>query len=885
MSRRRVGLVFGILVFVLLVGMFGAVLNVPVVKASGTIYIRADGSIDLPTAPISTLDNITYTFTANIYDSIVVERDNIIIDGNGYTLQGSGTLHSKGINLTGRSNVTIKNMEIKTFDDGIELWSSNYNSICGNNITNNYGHGIYLEYSSDNSISGNALYSNELGMYISAGNNTVVNNTIDNNAFGMYLGSSNNLLRDNELFANHYNLISPLFPSVQAPYNDIDISNTVNGKPIYYLVNQSNLDINPSSFPDVGYLALVNCFNVTVKGLTLTNNGQGILLSQCVNCTIEGNSLKNNLIAIPAYTNGTTFSNNLIVENYHGIALMGYYNQILDNTIANNTLRLCPYRYPEAWPYGNPILRWITEYGLMWYSGGIYLWAHNNTVINNSIINNEHGILLYASSFNVFKNNSMVGNVYNFGIDATRLFPPEWAISPSEPPQISSFLMNDVDASNTVNGKPIYWSINRRNEQVPTDAGYVVLVNSTNMIIRDLVLQNNTQGLLLVDVNNAVVSNNVIMGTRYGVQIRSTVYVDGYTLVNTTITHNNITKNGVGIESTITNSTFSHNVLAQNLVGIYDRGEGHNLIIGNNITKNAFPPMDEWILGYEPPHSVRNIYYYRGGVGIIFESSNNTVCYNNIQENENGMSGFSPSADRGGNHKIYHNNFINNTEHFVGTDGYPLVGGTCDIGYPGGGNYWSDYHGTDLFRGAYQNETGSDGIGDTPLNFTAYVIPWGWQNFTLDRYPLMAPISFFDAGTWNEISYKVDMISNSTVSGFQFNPSEGALLRFNVTGEEETVGFCRVAIPKNLLWAEDGWTVLYGSYPLSYETFSDENCTYLYFTYTNPLQNGSTTVTINGTHAIPEFLSFMILPLSVLFTMLFVMFMRRRIPRKQKNGT
>jgi hypothetical protein len=40
---------------------------IQVVKADGgTIYIRADGSIDPPTIPISTVDNVTYTLTGNI---------------------------------------------------------------------------------------------------------------------------------------------------------------------------------------------------------------------------------------------------------------------------------------------------------------------------------------------------------------------------------------------------------------------------------------------------------------------------------------------------------------------------------------------------------------------------------------------------------------------------------------------------------------------------------------------------------------------------------------------------------------------------------------------------------------------------------------------------
>jgi hypothetical protein len=53
-----------------------------------------------------------------------------------------------------------------------------------------------------------------------------------------------------------------------------------------------------------------------------------------------------------------------------------------------------------------------------------------------------------------------------------------------------------------------------------------------------------------------------------------------------------------------------------------------------------------------------------------------------------------------------------------------------DDGFPSGGNYWSDYAGIDLYSGPYQNETGSDGIGDTP-----YVI----DENNIDHYPLMNP--------------------------------------------------------------------------------------------------------------------------------------------------
>jgi len=112
-------------------------------------------------------------------------------------------------------------------------------------------------------------------------------------------------------------------------------------------------------------------------------------------------------------------------------------------------------------------------------------------------------------------------------------------------------------------------------------------------------------------------------------------------------------------------------------------------------------------------------------------SSNNTISENEVNSIEIG--GFFKSSSN----KIYYNNFINHTPSRVSVDNSE---NTWDDGYPFGGNYWSDYNGTDLYRGPYQNLTGSDGIGDTP-----YVI----DSYNLDNYPLMNPWSPHDIAVTN----------------------------------------------------------------------------------------------------------------------------------------
>src|SRR3989304_10302872 len=112
------------ILLLVLCSMFVLHAEVGITYAGETIYIRAEGSIE-GTSKIQREGNV-YTFTGDISDALVIERDNIVVDGAGHVLEGTGTEEGgieKGIDLTGRSNVTIENMEIKAFYQGIRLWS------------------------------------------------------------------------------------------------------------------------------------------------------------------------------------------------------------------------------------------------------------------------------------------------------------------------------------------------------------------------------------------------------------------------------------------------------------------------------------------------------------------------------------------------------------------------------------------------------------------------------------------------------------------------------------------------------------------------------------------------------------------------------------------
>lgn len=339
---------------VLLLSLCALLLAAPIVRsaeANGAVYIRADGSVE-GTDKIQCDGNV-YTFTDDIFDSIVVEKDDVLVDGAGYSLQGTGI--GGGINLMGRINVTVKNIEISNFFYGIYLNSSlnnrlsnnsvqanfygiylsasSNNTILGCNITENDSTGVWFRCSSNNDITENRITGNgQDGIWLScsSNNNRVSENIVEANAYGIRIDDySNNMLRNNDLVDNvcNFGVFGSLLPEF---IQDIDESNTVNGKPVYYWVN-----LQDAAVPlDAGYVALVNCSGITVQNLNLSNNGQGLLLASTTESSITQNNITANIhgIYMCGSANNTVTGNNITKNLANGIYL--YYSQ--NNTFFHN---------------------------------------------------------------------------------------------------------------------------------------------------------------------------------------------------------------------------------------------------------------------------------------------------------------------------------------------------------------------------------------------------------------------------------------------------------------------------------------------------------------------------------------------------------------------
>ena len=329
---------------------------------------------------------------------------------------------------------------------------------------------------------------------------------------------------------------------------------------------------------------------------------------------------------------------------------------------------------------------------------------------------------------------------------------------------------------------------------------------------------------------------------------------------NVNITDNNIVSNGIGIEISWGNGAIlARNNITQSSYAIRASNSSNILIQNNSITLNS----DGADLLNSTNINVSANTIYDNAYGLYIARSGNNSIINNLFDSNQIYDIF--DGGQCANNSIFHNNFVLSIS-------YPFTpdsANSWDDGYPSGGNYWSNYTDVDLYSGSHQNETGSDGIWDHPYHRTGGT----------DRYPLKGSFNTTSIIAWNETVYNVDVVSNSEISNFSYSANPQTL---GLEVGARAAGFCRVAIPKDLMSAEgtEQWIITQDGEPIQQRNVrGDDYYNYIYFNYTQ----GTRTVLIQKEKAIPEFSLYPILPLSVATTLLLLVAYRKRLVTTHKK--
>ncbi|MCZ7384959.1 MAG: right-handed parallel beta-helix repeat-containing protein [Candidatus Methanoperedens sp.] len=252
---------------------------------------------------------------------INITSSDVVLDGAGYTIDGQDLLgtygvfvHNSSITLT---NITVKNMKVIDWYYAGIYYNNAENGNIANNIANsNMVFGIYLLFSSNNTLSGNNASNNDKGISLHfSSNNTLSGNNASNNYQGIHLDlSSNNTLNGNTANSNGQSGIW-----LAASNSNTISGGAVNSNGLYGVyvrvssyVNVTRVEIHNNT--DTGIYddtQLLSNQNFSYNNISGSING--IYLNEEDDSNIEGNRIWNNSL-FGIYLDSS--SNNIIYNNY-----------------------------------------------------------------------------------------------------------------------------------------------------------------------------------------------------------------------------------------------------------------------------------------------------------------------------------------------------------------------------------------------------------------------------------------------------------------------------------------------------------------------------------------------------------------------------------------
>lgn len=663
---------------------------IPCTKKNG-LYRLISASIRIPTdyATIqeainaADLGNTIFVYNGTYHENVVVNKTLMIVGQGADTVTINGT-GGRVVIVEAVNDVSLDGFKIVSGSDGYCLYNSHFSKISSCIITQNSGNGIFLNLDCSNHIISDCTISEN-------GNNGIYGRGDDGSV------DSVSIIR-NTIMGNSWNGVYGFASS--SPFHGrgtcnswLLVSNTISENTGYGVYARAGKDEHYSP-GDCSYWKFY--YNEIADNAAHGLYARAIAHSQ-LHWPVPS--------ALESWANSWVVQHNCIRLN-HGSGIEGrggsrgdpvypgrtYYGHISDWSVRNNTI----YSNSDSGIY---VAHYVASDGWM--------------ISQNSIFLNEYGLRLLNGD-NILRGNTMDNNVYNFGVTGS--------------------FIQDVDISNTASGKPIYYLIGSHGGQVPADAGYIALVDSANITVRNFNLSHNEQGIMLIRTNNITLENIRVANNMYGIYLQESCNFTAYS-----------------------------NQAVNNTYGIYLKDSANGTLSGNKAINNTY--------------------------GVYFKSSANyTITGNNIEENEYGiyLSGSSSS-------NIAHNNFLWNDKQAT-IDGTSV--NVWDDAYPSGGNYWSEHTGPDWLSGIYQNETGIDGIVDVNMtidqdNVDCYPLSalWSWP------INIVMPGNTMHRGTEATLIFTLDF--NSSWIGYSLDGQANVTISENITLTDLPFGWHQIIVSAN----------------------------------------------------------------------------------------
>ncbi len=694
-------------------GSVGAAITVTAHNVTISGFTVGNGSLVSETGAGILLTQVQY---ANLSDNIIASSyTGLTFINSSFNNAENNQFSSCNISISlnfSDSNTLSKNFIANSIAVGFGVYGSSFNIIEGNNVSSSGGFGISLKSSPLNKILGNRIAGCQNGLSLeNSGENTLASNDIKLNQYNFHVVGTN------------------LAEFMQ----DANTTNKIDGKSLYYLVNKNGFSIDGSLAQDVGYLGIVNSSNVQAANLILSNNDEGFLCAYSSSCLIRNSSIANNSRAgLVHYSPDFSIINSTFSNNVEGVSFISSASSIVRNSSFKNSSGV-GLRFASS---GGSVV----EDNLIVFNtgGGINLYSSPNcNASRNNLVGNSLGILVQVSSRVRIVDNSVINSTG----DGIYFSSSDNCVAQGNNVSYNSgyAIIFQIAQNSTVTNNRV-WNSTRVgifmyncnsslvtfNFAEYTEAG-ISLQSSPNAQINNNELSRNAhEGIRLADSGSGIVSNNNVVGN----------YWDGIALQSSpscTLDKNSVSNNlhfGIWIQSSPVVKTLNCNATSNIWDGVYISGSDGSRVVNSDLTANG----DAGCRIY----SCNNVTLSQNRMTLndegvrIFLADNNTVSDNGIEENiVYGINIYNSTGN-----KIYHNN-LNNT---LNVNILNVSNTKWDDGYPSGGNYWSNYNGSDVQWGPNQDLPGSDGIGDTSRIINS-------ENS--DRYPIMMPSRYHDVSIEN----------------------------------------------------------------------------------------------------------------------------------------
>ncbi|MEM2294277.1 MAG: NosD domain-containing protein [Nitrososphaerota archaeon] len=462
-----------------------------------------------------TTDGTRYVLTNDITVSsgngIIVERDNIVIDGDGYVLKGSIGEGNVGISLKSRRHVTIKNIVIENFCYGISAFDSSYTRIIWSKVRNNKYIGIAFYDFSNSEVIENDVENNKYGIYLHhSSKNKVTRNKIEDNEYGLCLyDSSNNEMAWNQIENNGYDNILLTFSS-----NNQLIENIIKGGEYgIYIHYSSGNGISRNKIEKS--LDAINLHSSSKNGITENelNANYGLYLEGSrYNEITENDFIDCGLFVSDSYEN-------VVKDNVVNGKPLVYLEKDANKRISDAgqvMLVECE----------NVI---VENLKLSKTTVGIQLWkTKNSKMTNNEIENSKYAIYLYDSSDNEITENKMRNNNYGlalYGSERNKIIKNEFVncglyLAFYTYDGVIKFSYYNVIKDNIVNGKPVLYLENEADKTIKdVDIGQIILIFCKNISLENLRLSNTTIGIELFGTKDSSIVGNKLENNLYGIYL------------------------------------------------------------------------------------------------------------------------------------------------------------------------------------------------------------------------------------------------------------------------------------------------------------------------------------------------------------------------------